>query len=245
MCWYFPLKQWVFLGSLHLLWTHITTWSSVTSVLCHVAPFLALGTDTETKSSVSETVAFKASAWCSCPSSSSLCVRVHSSPQGVVSNREELISTVALAPCGFGIRGVEPGRSKMRRGGWVAWRNYFGGRFAILRRGRVGRWKERRKREGNEEWGKKEDKWLTQCQRSNNGYQPRNKSKAVFYLSFSVMGGEDETKSLYSEGMRCKIELTKNNFYLNGKVASVNFIYYNVNMVICSIKHQTSSSLQF
>lgn len=162
MCWYFPLKQWVFLGSSSSALNTHRTWSSVTSVLCHVAPFLALGTDTETKSSVSETVAFKASAWCSCPSSSSscLCVRVHSSPQGVVSNREELISTVALAPCGFGIRGVEPGRSKMRRGGWVAWRNYFGGRFAILRRGRVGRWKERRKREGNEEWGKKEDKWL-------------------------------------------------------------------------------------
>lgn len=204
MCWYFPLKRWVFPGSLHLLWTHITTWSTVTSALCHVAPFLASGTDTETKSSVSETVAFKASAWCSCPSSSSssLRVRVHSSPQGVMSNGEELISTVALAPSGFGIRGVEPGRSKMRRGGWVAWRHYFGGRFAILRRGRVGRWKERRRREGNEEWGKKV-KWLTQCQRSNSGCQPRNKSKAVFYLSFPVMGeeeesrgGEDKTKSV-------------------------------------------------
>lgn len=57
-------------------------------------------------------------------------------------------------------------------------------------------------------------------------------------------GGEDKTKSVLGGNLRCKIELTKNNFSLNGKVASVNFIYYNVNMVICSIKHQTSSSLQ-
>lgn len=32
-----------------------------------------------------------------------------------MSNREELISKVALAPYGVGIRGVEPGRGKMSR----------------------------------------------------------------------------------------------------------------------------------
>lgn len=41
----FSLKQRVLLGSVHLLWTHIATWSSVTYVSCHVAAFPALGSE--------------------------------------------------------------------------------------------------------------------------------------------------------------------------------------------------------
>lgn len=59
-----------------------------------------------------------------------------------MSNREELISKVVLAPCGVRIRGVELGNGKMRKGeeerSGEERRNYFilGDRFAILQLGR-------------------------------------------------------------------------------------------------------------
>lgn len=123
--------------------------------------------DTETKSSVSKTVAFKVSVGSSCPFSSSsavsislslslaLCVWVHSFPQGVVSNREELISKVVLAPYGSGIRGVGP-RKKQKRDGKrrleerrrkgekrrnVKERNYFGVKYCHIAAGQRGQMK--------------------------------------------------------------------------------------------------------
>lgn len=50
-----------------------------------------------------------------------------------MSNREEPLSKVALAPCGFRIRGVEPERGKMRRKatrrGMLIGKNIIEGKF--------------------------------------------------------------------------------------------------------------------
>lgn len=135
-------------------------------------------------SRVSETVAFKASAWSLClsSSSSSLC----SSPEEPCET-EELISKVAIAPCGSGIRGSSQEEAKRSEedGSVEKW---FG---------RVGRWKERSKR-GKWRMGiERRQMSGTQCQRSHahSGWLPKNTSSAAFYLSFAVVpGGGDKTE---------------------------------------------------
>lgn len=107
--------------------------------------------DTETKSSVSKTVAFKVSVQSQCPSSSSfisvsLSLWVHSFPQGVVSNRGADIKG-CVSPLRVQdqrgrvrkrqneMRREEERRRKENRGGERRREIILGERFAILQQG--------------------------------------------------------------------------------------------------------------